>query len=65
MILASKIWTKLSTCNNKINTLFEKLTEASHSEGDCYWSTLEVLKDYPVNQVIIINYIYLFNYYYN
>ncbi|KAG4098700.1 phosphomevalonate kinase [Neocallimastix lanati (nom. inval.)] len=47
---ASKIWTKLSTCNNKINTLFEKLTEASHSEGDCYWSTLEVLKDYPVNQ---------------
>jgi len=47
---AAELWSRLSSYNNKINTLFEKLTEKCHSDSEAYWSTLDTLKDYPVKE---------------
>jgi len=52
LFLAAELWSRLSSYNNKINTLFEKLTEKCHSDSEAYWSTLDTLKDYPVKEVI-------------
>jgi len=47
---ALELWTNISNYNNKINTLFKDLNEKCKSEGEAYWSTLEVLKNYPVKE---------------
>jgi len=47
---AAELWNSLSTYNNKVNILFEKITKKCQSNSEAYWSTLETLKSYPIDQ---------------